>query len=227
LRPIGRGRRRLAVPAGAAAGGAGQRLREHGHAACALRHRVARILLGCALVLLAGLQALAFRPAPLVDVAEAARHEGQEVRLVGLVREARPLDGGGARFLLVDAGHSVLVRTRDGGVPDGRVAVEGRLLRLGGVLTLLADAPPAPVAPPSARDVTLDSLAAAPDAYAGPLRLVGTVEGGQLRAHGHAARLGEGPWPKSGPVEAAVDVRYDRRCMCHVLDATEVRPWTP
>ncbi|HET6399085.1 MAG TPA: hypothetical protein VFH47_05985 [Candidatus Thermoplasmatota archaeon] len=188
---------------------------------------MARLLLTASIVLLAALQALAWRPPPQVDLADAARHEGQEVRVTGLVRDARPVEGGGARFLLVDGGHGLGVRTQEGGVPQGRVAVEGRLLRIHGALTLLADGAPQEVAPPPAADVALKDLAAAPAAFAGPLRVVGTVEGGHLRAHGHQARLGDGPWPRSGPVEAIVDVRYEPRCLCHVLDASEVRPWTP
>lgn len=181
-------------------------------------------LAGLALAGLAGLAVLADAAAPEVAVADAALWEGQEVRLRGIARDVRPTEGG-ARFDLVADGHAIAVRL-DGDGPPAGAAVEatGRVGRSGGTLTLFASRV-APVGLDPGARVALPALAHDAAHWLGRVaNVTGTVERGHLEADGHRIALGDGDWPKAGPVEADVLLRYDAKCACHRLD--RVGQWT-
>lgn len=160
-----------------------------------------------------------------IPLADAARHEGQQVDVEGVVRSLRVRDGG-ARVTLVAAGHALEVYA-DGaeGLHLGAVVhASGRLTRLGPELVLLADRVTLS-APPPAPPTHLSALSR-PDPPDHPVRVSGMVEGGELRADGTGLRLGEGPWPPSGRVTATVLAVFEPDCACTRLHAHAVRPWT-
>lgn len=184
-----------------------------------------RRALAAALVLLAASHVLLADTGPArIGIAEAARHEGQQVELEGVVRSLRVDDG--TRLTLVAGGHALEVFTDDAaGLHLGVLArATGRLGRLGPDLVLLADAVEAGEPPP----VPATSLSALsrPDPPPGPVRVTGTVEGDELRGDGVRVRLGDGPWPDSGRVTATVLAVFDPGCGCLRLHAHAVRPWT-
>lgn len=197
-----------------------------------------RPLLAVCLVLLGGLAwTVEDRDLPRVGPADAALWEGQAVVLEGWTQAIAPLPDGGLRLRLVDGTHAVAARLpalEGSGVAlaaGERVAVAGRLLRSpSGDLQLLVDdaASLQRLAGPPAAEPGWEALAADPGAWTGrPLRLLGSVEGGELHGRDHAVRLADGPWPASGPVEAVAFLRFEPGCLCYVADAREVRPWTP
>lgn len=171
---------------------------------------------------LAGVALVAFvaeaSPTPLVSPADAASWEGQAVAIRGVVRDVRP-GGGVARFDLVLDGAAVAARLEGNGPAEGsHVEARGRLGRLGGVLTLLADrASPVDLGP--ALPVSVAALAQDPASWSDqPVAVRGVVEKGRLEGDGHAIALGSGEWPRAGAVEATVLLSYDARCACHRLD---------
>lgn len=191
-----------------------------------------RPLLALSLLLLGGLAwSVAGTAPPTVPLEDAARWEGQDVTLEGWATAVQRSGDGTVRLALVDGTAAVAVRMPDTvPVSDGdRLALSGRLTRSAGRLTLFVEdeaavlraAAPEPVAP------GWDDLAARPDDWVGRrLALTGTVERGHLVVAGHGLQLGMGDWPRAGPVRATGLLRYDPACLCHVLDAGEVHPWT-
>ncbi len=178
----------------------------------------------------AGLAALAAlvdaSPAPSIAPADAPEWEGQAVAVHGVARGVRPGDPD-SRFDVVLAGHAIPVRTEAEAPAEGSpVEARGRLVRVGGTLTLLADrVTPTSLDPDAAVAVALAALAEDPASWVDRVALVnGTVERGRLVAEGHGVSLGAGEWPKDGPVSAAVLLSYDAACACHRLD--RVQPWT-
>jgi hypothetical protein len=195
-----------------------------------------RPLLAACLVLLGALAwAVEGRPPPTVSPGEAWRWEGQAVVVEGWALGVSKGGDGGVRMTLSDGGSGLA--TRLGDVPamplanGDRLSVAGRIMRgPAGDLTLLVDDPSSlrRVAGPDAEPADLATVALDPGRWSGRLlRLSGTVERGHLQAGGRTARLGDGPWPSEGPVQADGFVRYDPGCLCHAVDAVQVRPWTP
>ena len=177
---------------------------------------------------LAGLALLAFvaqaTPVTVVSPADALQWEGQDVRVRGVVRDLRVVDGV-ARFDLVLDGHAVAARFEGKAPPEGTlVEARGRLGRLGGTLTVFTErVRPAPWDPGLA--VSLAALAEDPATWLDhPVNVTGVVDHGRLKADGHSIALGHGDWPRAGAVEAAAIFSYDARCACHRLD--RVTPWT-
>lgn len=167
-------------------------------------------------------------PVPVVALADAAAWEGQVVAVRGVVRDVRGVGqgpGDSARFDLVLDGAALAARTEGPAPVEGTgVQAQGRLARLNGVLTLLADqVRPADLGP--ALPVGVAALAEDPALWTDrPVAVRGVVERGRLEADGHAIALGAGDWPKQGAVEATVLLSYDARCACHRLDRVA---WTP
>jgi hypothetical protein len=186
----------------------------------------------CVLLVGALAWSVAVRPPPDVPLADAERWEGQTVRVEGWAQDIRP----GPRFTLVDGGRALDVRTpqidahRLPGIGDW-VRAEGRLSRWDGALVLDVDAADADALRVTAgpRPVQLGwSELAEPGHWRGTLlRLAGRVEDGRLRGDGASIALGDGPWPASGRVVATGLLRFDPTCVCHRLDAREVRPSGP
>lgn len=181
-------------------------------------------------VLLVGLLSwsVAARPPPTVAIEDAARWEGQTVRVEGWASDSRKEDDG-LRLVLTDAGRALQVRSASDvhpGIGD-RVEATGRLSRWQGMLRLDADAlrvlgGPKPV------QTSWHDLAESPADWRGtPIRLMGRIHDGLLSGDGASVALGDGPWPSSGVVAATGLLRYDTGCLCHRFDAREVRPWTP
>src|SRR5688500_5772734 len=107
-----------------------------------------RPVLAAAIFLVGGLAwSLASAPAPLEDLADAARWEGQAVTLEGWASEVRR-GADGTRFVLVEGPHAVPVRVSGiaadaggGGFSAGdRVQASGRLSRWQGELRLDVEA---------------------------------------------------------------------------------------
>ena len=201
-----------------------------------------RPLLAVSLLLLGGLAwTVEGRPPPQVDLADAARWEGQAVVVEGWAESVSVAADGALRLALTAGRHGMAARV----APDGssapaqplvqrgdRVAVEGRPLRSpGGDLQLLADGAGAlrRVAGESIAEPGWDLLAKEPGLWTGRLlRLTGEVDRGDLRGPGHAVHRGDGPWPQAGAAVAAEGfLRYDAACLCFAFDAVAVRPWTP
>ena len=194
-----------------------------------------RPVLACAILMVGGLGwSLASAPPPLATLAEAARWEGQAVTLEGWVGGVRA-SADGIRFVLLDGTHSVAVRVVTAGEDPGfgagdRVQASGRLTRWLGELRLDVEDPAdvRPTAGPAAATPTLAEVAADPQAWQGRLALLrGVVADGRLSDGPRSVALGEGPWPREGPVQARALLRWDAACLCHRLDAREVWPWTP
>lgn len=185
-----------------------------------------RRFLALAVAGLAALAALAdASPTPAIAPADAASWEGQAVAVRGIVRDVHAGDGF-ARFDLVLDGHAVAVRADAKPPPEGSpIEARGRLARVGGALTLLADRlVPAGLHP--AGSVSLAALADDPATWAGhAANVTGVVDHGRLEADGRSVALGRGEWPRSGPVATTVLLAYDPACACHRLD--RVAPWTP
>jgi hypothetical protein len=181
-------------------------------------------------VLLVGLLSwsVAARPAPSVALADTAQWEGQTVRVEGWVAESRE-----GRLVLVDGGHRIQVDARLAGQRPGigdRVEATGRLTRWQGFLRLELDEAdglrrlegPEPLHP------SWHDLAREPERWKGTLLgLKGTVRDGLLVGEGASLALGDGQWPTAGPVLAIGLLRHDPACVCHRLDAREVRAWSP
>ena len=178
---------------------------------------------------LAGLAALAFvadgTPAPTVLPGEAAQWEGQAVAVRGVVRDLRVAEGV-ARFDLVQAGAAVAVRAESKPPPEGAaVEAHGRLARIGGTLTLVAQGI-GPHAFDAGLPVSVAALAQDPSTWHDhAVEVTGTVDHGRLKGDGHSIALGSGDWPPEGALTATVLLRYDAACACHRVD--RVAPWTP
>jgi hypothetical protein len=194
-----------------------------------------RPVLASALLMVGGLAwSLASVPPPVVELAEAARWEGQAVTLEGWVGGLRA-GADGSRFLLLDGTDSIPVRLaaagRDPGFGAGdRVQASGRLTRWLGELRLDVEDPAGVrlTVGPAAATLTLDEIAADPQAWQGRLILLrGIAADGRLSDGPRSVALGEGPWPQAGPVQARALLRWDQACLCHRLDAREVWAWTP
>lgn len=176
---------------------------------------------------LLGFAALAYvaeaSPPPVLSPGQAAQWEGQPAAIRGVVQNLRILDGN-ERFDLVADGHAVATRLEMAGLREGlTVEVRGRLVRMGGVLTLLGD----DVVPADAggRNVTLPTLARNPLAHVGRVMVVhGTIDHGSLVQDGHRIALGEGEWPTQGAFESAATMDYHAPCGCYRLN--RVQPWT-
>lgn len=96
--------------------------------------------MGVALVLAAALAAWDHAAPVSIPVIDAAQHEGQRVRVTGIVSELDLLDTGHARFTLVADGAAIDVACDDADViEDARVTAIGRLGRIDGRLVLHAD----------------------------------------------------------------------------------------
>lgn len=195
-----------------------------------------RPVLATAILLVGGLAwSLADSPPVVARLEEAARWEGQSVAFEGWAVDVRR-DEAATRFVLVDGTHRVAVRVSD---PDAdlvagdRVQVAGRLTRWQGDLRLdVEDHQAVRVLPgPSAGATATPAwheLAARPEDWTGrPLLLRGIVDGDVLREAGYSVAVGDGAWPAAGPVQVIGFLREDPACLCHRLDAREVRPWTP
>lgn len=195
-------------------------------------HRPRR-LLGLACLVLALLPAaLDAAPSQTLLPGDAARAEGGPARVAGMVHDVRVREDTTRVVLMADGQAVEAVVEGRLEAPRGAWAImEGRLLRLGGDLRLLVEGPDhvrlgtAPhVAAPA-----WSALAEDPGAWQDrPVRLAGLVERGELwdRA-GHRLRLGEGPWPADGAVEATGTIGYDPACLCHRFHAIKVGSWTP
>lgn len=195
-----------------------------------------RPVLATAILLVGGLAwSLSAAPPVVARLEDAGRWEGQSVALVGWAVDVRR-DEAATRFALVDGTHRVAIRVAD---PDAelvagdRVQAAGRLTRWQGDLRLdVEDGKAVRVLPIPATEAaatpTWAELAARPHDWMGrPLLLRGIVEGKVLREGGHSVTLGDGAWPSAGPVQVRGFLRDDPTCLCHRLDAREVRPWTP
>lgn len=183
-----------------------------------------RRLLGLALAGLAFVALLAQgNGVPAITPAQAALWEGQGVSVAGVVQTLRTNPEGSVRFDLVAAGVALPTRLDEPVAQEGdAVRITGRLTRLNGVLTLLGEAV-ASQGPP-AGEWPLRDLLQHPDTWhQRPVITRGTIADGWLRADQHGVLLGQGDWPRHGPVEATVLLRYDAACACYRLD--QVRPW--
>lgn len=166
-------------------------------------------------------------------IADASQWEGQNVRLEGWVEGVRTEPDGVLRFQLADSGTAIAVRAAGGtdDVSNGdRLAAAGRLSRSAGALVLLVEAGNdlRVVQEPAAEHPTWPQVGESPQEWTGRrIVLAGAVQQGRLVGDGVSISLGEGPWPKDGAkVEATGLLRYERDCVCHAFDASEVRPWT-
>ena len=179
---------------------------------------------GGAIVLLAAL--FVIQPdVPTVAIADAAEHDGRTVMMAGTATSVRPW-GDGLRIVLHADGHAVPVDApMTDATPGDWLRIEGRLHRVDGELRLRADSI-AQARGPDPTTVPLAVVADDPSRWQDRIRIQGTAHDGHLRDGAHAIRLGEGPWLE-GPVDAAGVIAYDVRCLCHVLHASQVRPWTP
>jgi hypothetical protein len=192
-----------------------------------------RPLLAACVLLLGGLAwSVHGAPAPRVEVADAARWEGQSVTLEGWAQRVVRGADGVARLQIVEDGAAVAVRVAgESPIREGeRLVATGRLSRSAGALALLVDDPTLvrAVASPAAERPSWQTLAEDPNAWtARRITLAGELERGHLVGEGASLRAGGGPWPRSGLVEASGLLRYEASCLCHVLDADGVRPWTP
>lgn len=185
-----------------------------------------RRALACALVLLGASQFLFANPDPVsVAVADAGRHEGQEVEVAGVVRSLQTYDHG-VWLTVAEGGYALKVHAKAAeGVHLGTLLhATGRLSRQGPELVLFAthleagepaDLPQVPL-----------SMLARMDPSEQLTRVSGTVQDGALRADGVQFQLGEGPWPQSGRVTASVTALFDPSCACLRLHAHAVGPWT-
>jgi len=171
------------------------------------------------LALLAGAQA----PASILP-GDAPLHEGEpRVAVAGLLGALRPSTSGGHASLAA-AGQSLEIQSSVPLPPAGSWAeATGRLARVDGILTLLADhvdSVPPPGVPHPAWATVADSPGSWTDtAFA----LTGTVSHGTLSdGDGHHVALGAGAWPASGAVTAVGRLRADPACLCHRFDAATV-----
>jgi hypothetical protein len=187
-----------------------------------------RLLYALALIQLAGLLLLGSARPPEIRVAEAERHEGQAVRVEGLVEDARTDASGRGRFMLVGDGSALAVRVQ--GEPPasgGWVEAEGRILRSQGLLVLHADAVREAAAPEAARP-DWSEVARAPRSFTGKvLTLAGVVDGPSFGAQGFLVATGDGHWPAGGHVQATGSLSYVPSCLCYAFHALEVAAWTP
>lgn len=186
-------------------------------------HSPRRALVAALLLLGLGQAWLAAVEVPEVPIAQASRYEGQEVVVQGLVRSATRFDDE-ARLVLASDGYGLKVQTTDLTIQQGSlVRAEGRLVRFGTDLVLLATSVKGE-APPSALPVSLDALLdQSPDQL---VRVTGTIQDGYLIQHGTRVQLGQGPWPESGRVSAVATAMQDPSCACLRLHAHSVQPWT-
>lgn len=171
-------------------------------------------------LMLAGL--VAIKPeVQVIAPAEAEKHEGQTVRLEGVVRDARIWQSG-ARLTVGLDGHGVSVDVDEwNGTLGSWVVAEGRLLRYGGELRLQADIITLSV--PDAQHIPLAVLTATPEAH-DAVTIRGEVDKGWLIADHHRIRLGAGPW-QQGAVQATGAASFDERCACYRFHAAAVEPW--
>lgn len=171
---------------------------------------------------LVGVGALAYlaqaTPTPTIAPSEAARWEGQSVAVQGVLRDRRLMDGV-CRFDLVGDGHALPARLAGPCPLEGSfVVANGRLVRFGGTLSLLAD-DVAVRALDATLDVDLAALARQPDLWRDQVVSVqGSVDKGHLVQDGTRIALGRGDWPNSGVVTATILLVYDAKCACERLD---------
>ncbi len=178
------------------------------------------------LVVLAALLWIADSRPTEVALSEAARYEGAWVRVAGQAHDVH-LDADGGWFTLSAAGAKLQVQAPEGPVSGAWVEATGRIARLGGKLTLFADAlRQVPV--PSAERPSWSDVARDPESWRERIvALDGWVAHGELADRdGHSVRLGVGAWPKEGAISATGTLRFDDGCLCHRFDAAEVRTWT-
>ncbi len=176
---------------------------------------------------LAGIGALAEAgPGQVIAPAEAGQWEGQPVAVQGVVAQLRTDADGQHRFDLVGDGAALPTRLDGGPLRAGdAITATGRLARLNGVLTLLADAVRGAATNQAGQRIGLDALAQDPSTWTGrAVEVHGLVERGHLRGDGVAIRLGNGDWPETGPVTAVVLLGYDAACACYRLD--RVAAWS-
>lgn len=179
-----------------------------------------RRLIALCIAGLAGVGALAEAgPGQVISPAEAIHWEGQPVTLQGVVRQLRTDRDGHHRFDLVADGAALPARLDGGSLREGdAITATGRLARLNGVLTLLADDVRRPATDLVGERVGLDALARDPASWTGRVvEVQGVVERGHLRGAGVAIGLGDGGWPTAGPVTAPVLLGYDSACACYRL----------
>lgn len=197
----------------------------------------ARPLLAVCLVLLAGLDWLAgARDVPLVEPADAARWEGQTVRMQGWVLDTKT-SGGFSQWTLAADGHSIPVQATPASAAEATGSTpgvgswseaEGRLTRWNGRLTLMAEHLVHKPEPTPAT-VSLAQLAQAPLAWLGlPVRVQANLSGQDLQDGPTTLRLltthalsspsaaGQQLW--SGHLVYATD------CACYALQTVD--PWT-
>jgi hypothetical protein len=192
-----------------------------------------RPLLAVCLLLLGGLAwSVGGQPAQKVALAEAATWEGQSIRLEGWAQDVRKDPSGALRLHLVDGAASVAVRVPSPAEASAgeRLVAVGRLTRSGGNLALLVEdaADLRRVAGPPGLRPSWHEVAESPQGWAGrSLTLAGTLERATFSAEGRSVAVGQGPWPREGTLEVTGLLRFEPDCLCYVLDAREVRAWTP
>lgn len=167
-------------------------------------------------------------PVATVLPTETTAWEGQDVRVAGILQDPRPGADGRTRFLVTAHGTALPV-TLDGLLLEGHgtwVEAEGRLVRVGGRLTLLAhEVAAAPT--PGPRTPTWDQIADDPGSWTDRwIRMQGIAESGRFGADGTHVMQGDGAWT-DGTVQATGHLAYDPGCLCHRFHAATVRPWTP
>lgn len=188
-----------------------------------------RRLLGLSVAVVALLPALMQGPAVALAPAEAAAHEGQRVRMSGVVTAVMRYPDGEGLVTMAQDGHAIEVRGRPPpGLERGAwLDATGVLLRHDERLRLHADVMAAGAAPAPLRPDWSD-VARHPDDWTGrPIQVSGMVERGTFGEDGHHVRTGDGPWPRNGAYHVLGVLAYDARCLCHVLHAHAVSPWTP
>jgi hypothetical protein len=191
-------------------------------------------LLAAAILLVGGLAwSVASLPPATADLADAARWEGQTVALGGWASDVHQ-SADGSRFTLVDGSAAVAVRvivpTEPPVAAGDRVQATGRLGRWQGQLRLEVETPAGIRRLPEAQaeSPAWDDVASDPAHWQGHLLLLrGEVDDGRLRDGPNSVALGEGPWPRTGSVQARGLLRNDPACLCHRFDAREVWAWTP
>lgn len=165
-------------------------------------------------------------------MSDAQAWDGQTVALEGWAQDVLQGADGVLRLTLVDGSASVAVRIgADADVREGeRLSATGRLSRTGGSLTLLVDASGQvrSLAQPTAERPSWSALADDPTAWTGRrITLDGAIDRGRFVGEGATLQTGSGPWPRAGLATVTGLLRYEPECLCHVLDADGVRPWTP
>lgn len=163
---------------------------------------------------------------PLVTAADAASHEGQEVRVQGAVADVSVRPDGSGTVLLRQAGHGIEVFVdRADGLHEGAwVEATGRLFRWDGRLVM--EAVTTSISLPQGPRVQLPAIAAEPASWTDrPIALRGVADGARIHDAGHTIPITG--YRGEGPVEAHGVLAYHDACLCYRFHVHEARPWTP